>query len=48
MAMGLLLPVAFKVVLERISALHFLSVAFFGAKTRVNRAGAPLQTKATT
>ncbi|MBD9657408.1 acyltransferase [Pseudomonas sp. PDM12] len=48
MVLGLLLPVAFKVVLERISALHFLSVAFFGAKTRVNHGGAPLQTKATT
>ncbi|CAH0234265.1 hypothetical protein SRABI70_02554 [Pseudomonas sp. Bi70] len=48
MALGLLLPVAFKVLLERIGPLHFLSVAFFGAKTRVNRAGAPLQTKATT
>lgn len=48
MVLGLLLPVAFKVVLERIGPLHFLSVAFFGAKTRVNHAGAPLQTKATT
>jgi len=47
MALGLLLPVAFKVVLERIGPLHVLSVAFFGAKTRVNRAGAPLQKKAT-
>lgn len=47
MALGLLLPVAFKLVLERIGPLHVLSVAFFGAKTQVNRAGAPLQKKAT-
>ncbi len=46
MLLGLLLPVALKVLLERISALHVLSVAFFGAKTHVNRATAPLQTKA--
>ncbi|WCE07647.1 acyltransferase family protein [Pseudomonas sp. JBR1] len=47
MILGLFLPVALKVVLERISPLHFLSVAFFGAKTRVNRATPPLQKKAT-
>jgi fucose 4-O-acetylase-like acetyltransferase len=47
MVMGLFLPVALKLVLERISPLHFLSVAFFGAKTRVNRATPPLQKKAT-
>jgi len=47
MVLGLFLPVALKVVLERISPLHFLSVAFFGAKTRVNRANPPLQKKAT-
>ena len=46
MMLGLLLPVAFKVVLERIGPLRFLSVAFFGAKTRVNRAP-PRQRKAT-
>ena len=46
MLLGLFLPVAFKVVLERIGPLHFLSVAFFGAKTRVNRAP-PRQRKAT-
>lgn len=46
MLLGLLLPVALKQVLDRISALHLLSVAFFGAKTRVNRAAAPLQATA--
>ena len=46
MLLGLFLPVAFKVVLERIGPLHFLSVAFFGAKTRVNRVP-PRQKKAT-
>ncbi len=46
MLLGLFLPVAFKLVLERIGPLHVLSVAFFGAKTRINRATAPLQKKA--
>lgn len=46
MALGLLLPVAFKLVLERIGPLQFLSVALFGGKTRVNHA--PPRQKATT